>query len=272
MSSYQGSFDLEKKPKIVYACNIKYRETNMKNIINQIRKELLASADKKHKVNIDRWYKEPVRFIGVKTPTVRKIADKYWQEIKHLDKKQIFELCEELLKGNKNNPFDEEATIAYAWAYKLKKQYTKNDWKIFERWLKNYVTNWGKCDDFCTHAFGELLSQYPEFVPVVKKWTKSTNRWVRRASAVIFIKSNNTYHTGKSSLEDIFYIADALLLDLDNLVQKGYGWMLKAASFGHRQEVFDYVIKNRDKMPRTALRYAIEKMPEGMKKKAMKNK
>jgi 3-methyladenine DNA glycosylase AlkD len=43
-------------------------------------------------------------------------------------------------------------------------------------------------------------------------------------------------------------------------VQKGYGWMLKAASESHQQEVFDYVMKNKFNMPRTALRYAIEKM------------
>ncbi|MFH1947044.1 MAG: DNA alkylation repair protein [Candidatus Magasanikbacteria bacterium] len=241
----------------------------MTKIITKIRKELRENSDKKYASSINRWYKEPVKFMGVKTPTVRKIAEKYWQEIKHLDKKQIFGLCEELLKGNQQNAFDEEATISYAWVYKLKNEYSKSDWKIFERWLKNYVSNWGKCDDFCTHAFGELLSQYPEFVPVVKKWTKSKNRWVRRASAVIFIKSNNTYHTGKSSLQDIFYIADALLLDSDDLVQKGYGWMLKVASFGHQKQVFEYVMKNKDKMPRTALRYAIEKMPDGMRKRAM---
>ena len=53
------------------------------------------------------------------------------------------------------------------------------------------------------------------------------------------------------------------------MVQKGYGWMLKAASQSHEREVFEYVIKNKKKMPRTALRYAIEKMPAEMKALAM---
>ena len=66
-----------------------------------------------------------------------------------------------------------------------------------------------------------------------------------------------------------FEIADLLLLDGDDLVQKGYGWMLKAASQSHESEVFDYVIRNKHQMPRTALRYAIEKMPAEMKRKAM---
>jgi 3-methyladenine DNA glycosylase AlkD len=71
-------------------------------------------------------------------------------------------------------------------------------------------------------------------------------------------------------LDDVFEIADKLLLDGDDLVQKGYGWMLKEASKQHQEEVFNYVIRNRAEMPRTALRYAIEKMPENLRKEAMK--
>ncbi|MDD3860751.1 MAG: DNA alkylation repair protein [Bacteroidales bacterium] len=54
------------------------------------------------------------------------------------------------------------------------------------------------------------------------------------------------------------------------MVQKGYGWMLKSASQFYQSEVYEYVIKNKATMPRTALRYAIEKMPADLKKEAMK--
>lgn len=54
------------------------------------------------------------------------------------------------------------------------------------------------------------------------------------------------------------------------MVQKGYGWLLKEASRKHQKEVFDYVMKNKAVMPRTALRYAIELMPNKLKAKAMK--
>jgi 3-methyladenine DNA glycosylase AlkD len=59
----------------------------------------------------------------------------------------------------------------------------------------------------------------------------------------------------------VFEIANRLLLDRDDLVQKGYGWMLKAASEAHQTDVFAYVIQHKQHMPRTALRYAIEKCP-----------
>jgi 3-methyladenine DNA glycosylase AlkD len=70
-------------------------------------------------------------------------------------------------------------------------------------------------------------------------------------------------------LPEIFEIADLMLIDGDDMVQKGYGWMLKEASRKHQAEVFDYVMKWKAKMPRTALRYAIEKMPVEMRRRAM---
>jgi 3-methyladenine DNA glycosylase AlkD len=53
------------------------------------------------------------------------------------------------------------------------------------------------------------------------------------------------------------------------MVQKGYGWLLKEASRKHQQEVFEFVVKHKRVMPRTALRYAIEKMPQDLRKQAM---
>ena len=71
-------------------------------------------------------------------------------------------------------------------------------------------------------------------------------------------------------LEHVFQVADALLTDPDDLVQRGYGWMLKVNSKIFEDEVYSYVIRNRETMPRTALRYAIEKMPETRRHEAMR--
>ena len=71
-------------------------------------------------------------------------------------------------------------------------------------------------------------------------------------------------------LKEIFRTADMLFTDKDDMVQKGYGWMLKSASQAHQKQVFDYVFSKKATMPKTALRYAIEKMPEELKAMAMK--
>ncbi len=74
----------------------------------------------------------------------------------------------------------------------------------------------------------------------------------------------------KQLLDAAFEVADMLLLDKDDLVQKGYGWMLKEASNNYPEEVFDYVMRHKKVMPRTALRYAIEKLSPELRKEAMR--
>ena len=71
-------------------------------------------------------------------------------------------------------------------------------------------------------------------------------------------------------LREAFVVADILLKDSDDMVQKAYGWMLKEVSNQYPERVFSYVMKHKDKMPRTALRYAIEKLSLSLKKQAMK--
>ena len=87
-----------------------------------------------------------------------------------------------------------------------------------------------------------------------------------RASAVTII------HPLKKGefLSRSFEIARIMMQDKEDMVQKGYGWMLKEAANKYQKEVFEYVMKYKEVMPRTALRYAIEKMPKKMKEKAMK--
>jgi 3-methyladenine DNA glycosylase AlkD len=89
--------------------------------------------------------------------------------------------------------------------------------------------------------------------------------WLRRAAAVTLVLPARK----GNFLNNIFEISDLLLKDKEDLVQKGYGWMLKEASKPHMQEVFEYVMSNKKEMPRTALRYAIEKMPPDLKARAM---
>ena len=89
---------------------------------------------------------------------------------------------------------------------------------------------------------------------------------MRRAAAVSLIVPAKQGKFLKESIE----IADLLLTDTDDMVQKGYGWLLKEASRKHTDEVFAYVMKNKRVMPRTALRYAIELMPKDLKAEAMK--
>jgi 3-methyladenine DNA glycosylase AlkD len=231
------------------------------DIITRIRNDLVLNADEKTKNSSSRFFKEEVKCYGVKTALVGKTAKDYFKEIKSESKEEIFAFCEELLKSD----YCEDAYIAFEWAYQLRDKYTENDFFMFERWIENYVNNWAKCDTLCNHSVGAFIEKFPSYVEKLKIWTESENRWMRRAAAVTLILPARR----GEFLKDIFEIADRLLKDRDDLVQKGYGWMLKEASKTHQPEVFEYVMKNKKEMPRTALRYAIEKFPKDLRDKAM---
>ena len=234
----------------------------MENLIEEVRARLRENADESARESGQRFFKEPVRMYGMKTSVALGIAKQAFTRLKGRPKKEVFALCEELWKSG----YMEEGFIACIWANSLHKQYQPDDFPVFERWVADYVANWASCDTLCNHSLGTFIMMYPEFINELKSWTSSTNRWKKRAAAVTLILPARK----GLFLEDILEIAEKLLSDPDDLVQKGYGWMLKAASEAHQEKVFDYLMSRKDVMPRTAFRYALEKMPPEWRARAMK--
>jgi len=237
----------------------------MKHILKNIRRALTELADEKTLESSKRFFKEnkhqKVRFLGVKSALVHRVAKEHFAAVKEMSKEEVFALCESLWQSN----FLEETTIACDWAYRFHKDFKPGDFAVFESWIERYVTNWASCDTFCNHTVGTFLEMYPKHLVKLKPWAKSSHLWMRRAAAVSLIvpARKNLFH------KEIFEIATILLHDEEDLVQKGYGWMLKAASESDQDAVFRFVMSHKATMPRTALRYAIEKMPQQLKKAAM---
>jgi 3-methyladenine DNA glycosylase AlkD len=231
------------------------------DIIDDIRRELKAAADPATLASFQRFFKEGVTAYGLKTAEMRRVATLFWKQVKDRPKEELYRLCEELFASG----YYEDGAIAIGWAERLEPRYEASDFRVYERWLATCVHNWAHCDTLCNHPVGTLVMKFPAFLADLKRWTGSANLWVRRGAAVSLIIPGRR----GLFLEDIFEIADQLLHDPEDLVQKGYGWMLKAAAEAHETEVFDYVMAHRADMPRTALRYAIEKMPTARKKAAM---
>ncbi len=233
----------------------------MDKILRKVRQELMDASDEKTRESGMRFFKEEVVLYGVESKVLRQIAKGNFAAIKNRSKSEIFKLCDGLWQSG----YLEESFIACEWSYRLNKQYTPEDFRIFEKWVHKYLNNWASCDTLCNHNVGDFVQMYPGHLSELKRWALSDNRWVRRASAVSLIVPARH---GKF-LADIFEIAELLLTDKDDMVQKGYGWMLKEASKPYQKEVFDFVMKHKAVMPRTALRYAIEKMPAGLRAMAM---
>lgn len=209
-------------------------------------------ADKSYNYNM--FFKEPIRAYGVRYPVLRKVARDFFPDV---NQSKLKELCEELWQSG----LHEESVVAVMWA----KRGNIASVELMKHWLDSYAGNWAQVDDICLNVLCPLLENNAKLLPEIKSWAKSKNLWTRRASAVSFV-----YPCRRGLyLNDIMEVSELLLPDKEDLIQKAYGWALREAGKHHQKEIFNFVIKHKKSMPRTALRYAIKLMPKELKVKAM---
>lgn len=234
-------------------------------MISNIQQDLkkLARSDKAN--TLQRFFKtgpgqygEGDKFIGVMVPDIRKVSQKY----KDLALKEVLKLL--------HSPFHEERLCALLI---LVEQYKKGDNKkqkqIFDLYLKNYkyINNWDLIDLTAPRIVGAYLIDKPK--DILYKLAKSKNLWQRRVS---ILATFQFIYYGQS--KETIKIAKILLHDDHDLIQKAVGWMLREV--GKRcdeQILLDFLNKHYKVMPRTMLRYAIERLPESKRQRYLgKNK
>jgi 3-methyladenine DNA glycosylase AlkD len=130
------------------------------------------------------------------------------------------------------------------------------EFKLFERWIDRYVRNWAHCDGVSTFLVAACLANEPDLRFELRKWSRAKNRWKRRAAAVSLIhEGKHGRHTGF-----IFEIAETLLGERDDMIEKGVGWLLKETYPARPGETVRFLVSNRETASRLTLRYAAEKM------------
>ena len=93
---------------------------------------------------------------------------------------------------------------------------------VLDGWV-DYLDNWATTDNLCTKIISETVKKDPRLVERLLEWTGSGDRWRRRAAAVNLVPIARR----GEMLGDVFRVADRLMTDGDDMVQKGVGWMLK---------------------------------------------
>lgn len=230
------------------------KKTEPSIVLGAIHSELMSVCNDKLREGQTRFFKEKVTFLGCSLPQCNKIAGNWAKRLKDegWSYDDILKLAEELLKAGSW----EEGTIGLELVARRKGGFREGDFGTFERWLSEYVNNWAHTDSIAPHIFGELVERYPNLTERIFEWTKSPNRWMRRASAVTYV-----LHARHGKFHDVVYkTADALLGDDDDMVRKGVGWMLKCASQADEKGVVEYLMNNRNRTSRLVLRYATEKV------------
>jgi 3-methyladenine DNA glycosylase AlkD len=126
----------------------------------------------------------------------------------------------------------------------------------WKRWLsQGYASNWATTDSICGLLIGPLVRQHPRLIRRVAAWSTDRNMWVRRASAVGLLPAIRS----GAALDAGYAVARKLHADDEDLIQKAVGWMLREAGKVDQRRLERYLRENGPKIPRTTVRYAIER-------------
>lgn len=226
-----------------------------------LRAELAQYADPAHRDGLRGFFKESIDPLGVRSKELNAIVARRWRELRRVEPRDLLALGDALWQSE----VFEHPTLTSKWCSRAVPRLKPAAFDTFERWLATRVGNWAHCDVLCTGCIGPLLMRHPELAQRTLPWLDSPNRWLRRGAAVSFVPPGRR----GLFLDRVFSVAKALLADEDDLVRKGYGWLLKETSKAWPREVLDFVVARRERMPRVALRYAIELMPPDWRGKAM---
>ena len=200
-------------------------------------------------------YAEGDVFLGGTVPQTRTVAKKF----KNLDFIEIEKLF--------NSPFH-EVRLCAAIILNLQFQGTKSQQdrkKIFDFYLKQVraerVNNWDLVD-VSAPWMGVYLTEIEDPMPLLIKFSKSKSLWQRRVSIILTFALIRA-----GDLEPTIIISEALLKDKEDLIHKAVGWMLRELGKKDVMLLRGFLKQHSDEMPRTMLRYAIERFPESERKR-----
>ena len=231
-------------------------------LAKQVSQDLRKLADKEVAKNLSWFFKtgkgeygEGDKFLGIKVPQSRTISKKY-------DALPLTEI-EKLAKSVYH---EERFTAVVILVNQFKRQKSDADKKKYlDFYLKlinaGSVNNWDLIDVSAPYL-GSYLLDMPNPLALLKKLAKSKNLWNQRASIMLTWPLIR-----KGSLNETFEIVRGFLTHRHDLIHKACGWMLREAGKRSITELRQFLDSHADVMPRTMLRYAIEKMGEAERKK-----
>ena len=201
-------------------------------------------------------YGEGDIFRGIRVPVQRKVA----QQFKHVDLSTAIELL--------HSKFHEDRLVAlFILVEKYKKKDPQQRQEIYDLYLNNtaYINNWDLVDSSAHKIVGPHLENRDR--TILYKLAKSEMLWERRIAMMA-----TCYFISKNDFEDTLSLAKILLHDKEDLIHKVVGWMLRELGKRNYNLEDGFLQQHYQTMPRTMLRYAIEKFPEERRQAYLKGK
>ena len=229
------------------------------------RRELARMARPSGEFDASRYFRgsSDLGFLNVGTSQVRAMAREIYRT--HRDRWSVVDALSfaDLLVRDR---FLEVKSLGVELMACYRRAFTPRLLPAWKRWLANrYSSNWATTDGICGSLIGPLLVQHPALVKPVRGWARDGNMWVRRASAVSLIPSARK----GLALDAAYDVARVLHADKEDLIRKAVGWMLREAGKADPGRLERYLRANGPRIPRTTVRYAIERFDDGKRRRLL---
>jgi 3-methyladenine DNA glycosylase AlkD len=200
-----------------------------------------------------------LRFYNVGTPAMRALAREIHASTRaEWDVDDAMRFADALMR----DPYLETKSIGIEVVARYRRSFEPRLLARWKRWLAADLSgNWATTDAICGALIGPLLADHPQLIPSMRTWARDPNMWVR-AAAVGLIPS---FRRGLA-LDAAYDVAEMLHPDTEDLIQKAVGWMLREAGKQDLARLERYLRANGRSIPRTTIRYAIERFPDGKRR------
>jgi 3-methyladenine DNA glycosylase AlkD len=228
------------------------------HVAAEIRRALTDGGSAEHAKGVQWFFKEEIKSHGWYTAELRRAAIRFRREVrKERGLDFLLKVADQLFTGS----VLEEQIAGVFLLEKLDAEFGEREFKLFESWLDR-ISSWADHDALVHDLIAPLIASKPARAKTVFRWAKSPNRWHRRAACVALIRGARA----KMFFPETTKLADQLLTDEDDMVQKGLGWLLRETAKFDAKRTVPYLMKIRGRAPRLVLRTACETLPLAIKK------
>jgi 3-methyladenine DNA glycosylase AlkD len=237
------------------------REITPDYIADHIRRVLKDGGSAPHSEEVQHFFKEEIKSRGWYTAELRQFAVRFRRSIaRERGMDFVVQVADKLFSGQ----ILEEKVMAVFLLEKQTKKFGDDEFRLFDSWLDR-VSSWADHDALAHYLLAPMVAADSARCREVFLWTKSPNRWRRRAACVALIRGARE----RRFFEQIVELSDQLLDDENDVVQKGLGWLLRETAKADPERTVPHLMKIREKAPRLVLRTACETLAAPARKKVL---
>lgn len=233
------------------------RVENIQEQLDSFRKILKDNANKYRAVNEKRYLKSPYKFFGVSLPFTKKMAKEFKRSNKDAGREYILELVR-MLWGSE---YHDEKKLGLRVLQFYPEYLGFSTIPMLEKMLMESI-GWDLVDDISIHLVGTILEKDKRAYDYLKKWSKSENFWMRRASLISQIL---LFRNGSGDKKLFFGFAEKMVSEKEFFIRKAIGWGLREMSKTDPEDVFHFLVKLQDKASGLTLREGSKRLPKGKK-------